>query len=349
MPSIAITPEVEDLARKGAWFVYSVSGGKDSGASMHAVDAWLDVMGHPRGRRLALHADLGRAEWTDTLDTVRRICARIGVDLEVVSQKNDLAWRFEDRWRRSLLRYQAMETINVVPPWSSSSLLYCRSEQKLVPLSSRKAKIRTDLPVVGIVGIRREESSRRAHAPISQVDGEMRRRNGRDGILWHPIADWKMQDVFDYHQKNEIPLHRAYALGSSRLSCALCVLASKNDLMVSITKGKNHDILREYTSLEIRSGFSFQSNAWLCDLAPEGMIDHKRLSEAKSIAEERNAAQALIPRDILRTKSIGNIEEDDAELLAGVRRRILDLYGLKPYGVTADEIMRLSRGELIDA
>lgn len=349
MRKIALTPEIEDLARAGAWFVYSVSGGKDSGASLHAADTWLDSIGHPRERRLALHADLGRAEWPDTLDTVRAVAARVGVPLEIVSQKNDLVWRFEDRWRRSLIRYERLETINMVPPWSSSSLLYCRSEQKLVPLSKRKAALPGGMPVVGIVGLRRQESSKRAKTPICAPDGEMKRRNGRDGVLWHPIADWTADDVFDYHHKHSIPLHRAYGLGSTRLSCALCTIASRHDLTTSIVKGENHAVLRDYVSLELRSAFSFQPSTWLADLAPPEFVDSALLREAKMMAAERTAAQALIPRHVLRAKSIANIDAHDAAALAGVRKRITDLYGIAPYGTSASEIMRLSGGELTDA
>lgn len=346
---IALTPEIENLARRGAWFAYSVSGGKDSGASMHVADRWLDSVGHPRDRRIALHADLGRAEWPDTLDTVRAVAAHVGTPLEIVSQTNDLIWRFEDRWRRCLVRYGLLETINVVPPWSSSSSLFCRSEQKLVPLSKRKSKLSGDLPVVGIVGIRREESTKRSKTPIAVPDGEMIRRNGRAGVLWHPIVEWRTQDVFDYHHEHGVPLHRAYGLGSSRLSCALCVIASRHDLTTSIHKGGNLDVLRDYVALELRSAFSFQSSNWISDMAPEGLVDRRTLEDAKRIARERNEAQALIPRYILQEKSIANIQHGDAVILASVRRRISDLYGLAHYGTSADEIMRLAKGETSNA
>lgn len=339
---VATTPEIEDLARRHAWFAFSVSGGKDSGSTLHAANAWLDSVGHPRSRRIALHADLGRAEWPDTLDTVRSVAAYVGTPLEIVSQTNDLAWRFEDRWRRSLDRYARLETINMVPPWSSSSLLFCRSEQKLVPLSKRKAKLPGDLPVVGVVGLRRQESRKRASTPIVAPDGEMKRRNGRDGLLWHPIVDWSTEQVFEHHAANGIPLHRAYGLGSTRLSCALCTIASKGDISTSIHKGGNIGIATIYGSLEIRSAFSFQTAGWLSDVLAEGVIDRERLDEAKYIAAERVAQQLRIPREVLRSKTIRNIQPEDAAVLADVRRRISSLYGIAPFGTTADEIMQLS-------
>lgn len=348
-PRIALTHEIEELARMGAWFAYSVSGGKDSGASMHSVNTWLDSIGHPAERRIALHADLGRAEWSDTLDTVRAVAAHVGTPLEVVSQKNDLVWRLEDRWRRSLLRYAALETINLVPPWPSSSLLFCRSEQKLVPLSRRKASLPGGLPVVGVVGIRREESPRRAKAEVVSPDLEMKRRNGREGLLWNPIIDWTAQEVMNYHERHGIPLHRAYRLGSTRLSCALCAIASRHDLLTSIHKGGNLKILQAYSSLELKSAFSFQPATWISDLAPDGMVSVRQLAEAKRIATERQEAQALIPRHVLRAKSIRNIVEEDAVTLATVRKRISNLYGIVHHGTSAEEILQLSKGLMVHA
>lgn len=340
---VETTPDIDRLAAEGAWFGFSVSGGKDSGASLHAANAWLDSRSHPRERRIALHADLGRAEWPETLDTVRSVAAHVGIRLEIVSQKNDLVWRFEDRWRRSLERYAALETINMVPPWSSSSLLFCRSEQKTTVLSRRKAGLSGDLPVVGVVGLRRDESVKRSKTPTTSPDGEMIRRNGRQGVLWHPIAHWSTEQVFRYHRDHGIPLHRAYSLGSTRLSCALCTIASRGDLLTSIHKGLNHAVTAAYTALELRSAFSFQSGGWLSEMAPEGMVDERLLSHAKKMATERVRLQAEIPVHVLRAKSIRNIQMEDAAVLAGVRQRISDLYGVEVIGTHADEIMALSR------
>lgn len=341
---IATTPELEKLAKEGAWFVFSVSGGKDSGAALHAGNAWLDKMGHPRTRRLALHADLQRAEWPETLDTVRRVADHVGIRCDTTVQNKDLVWRFEDRWRRCLLRYTELETIALPTPWSSSSSLFCRSEQKEVSLSRYKAKLAGTMPVVGVTGLRRQESARRAGIEICSNDGAMQRRNNRYGLLWNPIAEWSAQEVFDYHAAHGIPLHRAYSLGATRLSCAYCVLASRNDLTVAYTSGENLPTYRAYVSLEIRSAFSFQPSSWLSDLAADDQTDRQALALAKEIASERRALQAELPTTLLKAKSIHNIERRDAETLARVRNRIGELYGIRPKGTDAEEIMLLSQG-----
>ena len=66
MPNLANDSEIIGAIRAGARIVFNVSGGKDSSAAMFAVNLYLDLLGHPRARRMAIHADLGRAEWAST-------------------------------------------------------------------------------------------------------------------------------------------------------------------------------------------------------------------------------------------------------------------------------------------
>src|SRR3546814_13630373 len=72
-PLPAMDDWVLAAVRRGAWFAFNLSGGKDSTASAHAALALLDALGHPRDRRIAIHADLGRAEWRSTRSEERRV------------------------------------------------------------------------------------------------------------------------------------------------------------------------------------------------------------------------------------------------------------------------------------
>ncbi|MFX9593167.1 hypothetical protein ABTO86_19345, partial [Acinetobacter baumannii] len=82
--NVAIDDPIIDAIARGAWFAFNLSGGKDSTASAQAAIALLDHMGHPRARRIAIHADLGRAEWRSTPATVAVIAQRLGLPLVVV-------------------------------------------------------------------------------------------------------------------------------------------------------------------------------------------------------------------------------------------------------------------------
>jgi hypothetical protein len=72
---------------------------------------------------------------------------------------------------------------------------------------------------------------------------------------------------------------RAYALGNQRLSCSLCPLASRNDLINGVAWNSDH--FRDISSLERRSGFSFQSSQWLSDLGDLSPEEQEELDEAK--------------------------------------------------------------------
>ena len=77
-------------------------------------------------------------------------------------------------------------------------------------------------------------------------------RKGRFALSWHPIHHWSLEDVWTYngtstedvahrstlYQAGRVkqavsgfPCHWVYATGNTRLSCALCVLASTHDIL----------------------------------------------------------------------------------------------------------------------
>lgn len=106
IPPLAMGSEIIGAIRQGAWIVFNLSGGKDSSAAMVAANIHLDRIGHPRDRRLAIHADLGRAEWASTPDMVERIARYGGVPLTVVRRAaGDLVDRWVQRFENGKRRY----------------------------------------------------------------------------------------------------------------------------------------------------------------------------------------------------------------------------------------------------
>ena len=55
-PSIAADRLVHDTLKGEPVIAFSVSGGKDSAAATVATNAYLDLHGHPRSRRVLIHA-----------------------------------------------------------------------------------------------------------------------------------------------------------------------------------------------------------------------------------------------------------------------------------------------------
>ena len=79
LPPIPRDPTIKAAIRAGTELVFNLSGGKDSGAETFATIAWLDAIGHLRERCLAIHTDLGRAEWASTPATVATVAPAAGL------------------------------------------------------------------------------------------------------------------------------------------------------------------------------------------------------------------------------------------------------------------------------
>lgn len=302
IPDLAIGSEIIGPIRDGAWIVFNLSGGKDSSAALFAVSLLLDQLGHPRERRLAIHADLGRAEWQSTPAMVERIAALAGVPLIVVGRAaGDLVDRWTQRFESGKRRYAALELYHLIGPWSSASLRFCQSEMKAAVIGPAIARRLKGERVVSVLGLRRDESHNRAAIPIAKADHRYARPGNRNGTamsIWHPIADWSAADVFRAHALLGIPLHEAYTdWGSTRLSCRYCIFASAHDLQASAAAPANADVYRELVGLEARSTFPFQPTRWLADAAPHllGFELSAAVAQAKADQLERRQIEAAMP------------------------------------------------------
>ena len=155
--SIAIDPKIEKALSHGAWVIFNLSGGKDCGAVSSRTMRYLDSVGHPRDRRFAIHADLGRAEWEFTPAQVRKQAAALGLRLDVVRAKSgDLVDRFENRWRLGLNAYVDLRLYNLRGPWASPSLKFCQSEKKIQVMGPHLARELRGHTIINVVGIRRD-------------------------------------------------------------------------------------------------------------------------------------------------------------------------------------------------
>jgi 3'-phosphoadenosine 5'-phosphosulfate sulfotransferase (PAPS reductase)/FAD synthetase len=180
----------------------------------------------------------------------------------------------------------------------SSPIGFELKAQVIGPALARRFRGET---VVSVIGLRREESPARRFTPISRQDHRFAKPGNRAGtrmLVWHPLVDWSATDVFAGHDAYGLPLHEAYArYGSSRLSCAFCVLASAADLGAAASALGNRDLYRHLVGLEANSNFSFQPSRWLADVAPGLLSDGlaRRIGDAKAAASERRGLEAGMP------------------------------------------------------
>lgn len=348
LPGLALTPEILRAIRDGAWIVFNLSGGKDSSAAMAAVNLFLDLLGHPRARRMAIHADLGRAEWASTLETVERVAAEAGIPLTVVRRPaGDLVDRWIQRFESGKRRYEALETYNLIGPWSSASLRFCQSEMKAAVIGPAVARMHQGAQVISILGLRRDESHNRASIPIARVDERYAKAGNRHGtrmMIWNPLADWTSDDVFRAHRLLGILLHEAYTTwGSSRLSCRYCIFASLQDLEASASAPANAEVYRELVGIEARSTFPFQPTRWLADVSPRLLSAGLRsdVARAKADRDERRRLEASMPAGLRYVKGWPPRlpSQSEAEDIAAARRVILARHSLSERFPTASSVI----------
>jgi 3'-phosphoadenosine 5'-phosphosulfate sulfotransferase (PAPS reductase)/FAD synthetase len=330
LPELSITPEVTELIAKGSPVAIGVSGGKDSCAVAFAFNDYLDAVGH-KGERILIHSDLGRTEWKDSLPTCERLAKALNLELVVVRRESgDMLARWQQRWRNNVTRYQNLECVKLILPWSTPSMRFCTSELKTAIISRYLAKRFKGQAIISANGIRREESPNRAKSPIYKS----KEANSTTTIIdYHPILDFTKRDVFALLNSKAFPLHEAYTVyGTTRVSCCYCIMSSLDDLIASSQCPDNQDVYREMVHLEIESTFSFQSNQWLGDIKPDLLTgdSFERLAFAKQRASARERIESRIPKHMLYVKGwpVAVPTYSEAEMLAEIRLAVAELLGI---------------------
>lgn len=328
MPLAANTAEIDALIAAGAPVAIGVSGGKDSQAAALATFAYLDSKGHT-GPRVLVHADLGMVEWNASLPVCEKLAAHLGAELIVVRRKaGGLMERWEARWQSSLRRYINLETVALVLPWSTPSMRFCTSELKTHPIRAELKRRFKRCVFINVTGVRREESSARAKAVISNTDAA-------GNLDWRLILDWKETEVFDFIAERGLDVHEGYTeFGMSRISCRFCIMSSAADLAAASAATESHDLLRRMVDLEIASTFAFQGHKWLGDVAPHLLGDDRRI--AFENAKVRGAFRAALERKLTKEMRYVSgwptrmLTDEEAALLAHTRKLVGEVIGIAP-------------------
>jgi len=330
-PALEITPEIKELLALRMPVAIGVSGGKDSAVVTAETAAHLKRVGH-KGPCILIHSDLGRIEWEDSLPACERLAHRYNLELVVVRrQAGDLIDRWLTRWRNNCDRYSQLQCVKLILPWSTASMRFCTSELKTAIICRELVRRYPGQTILSVSGIRRQESTARAIAPICAPQVKLVNTTySTCGYDWHPLLAWSLEDVLAYHRVYNIPLHEAYTrYGTTRVSCTFCILSSLHDLIQSATCLENHDIYRELVELETVSTFSFQSERWLGDIAPHLLSEEMltRLSEARKRARQREQVEGQIPKHLLYTRGWPTIMPtfQEAVLLSRIRRNVAEI------------------------
>ncbi len=213
--------------------VVASSAGKDSQAMLDHV-ARLATSAGVLDRVTIVHNTLGRTpggldvEWPGAAELAAEQAAAYNVRYrETARPKGGLIAQLLNERRR----------------WPSSSARWCTSDQKTGQAMTLVTRLVRETGITGrtvrvlyCLGLRAEESAGRARKPVLEVD-----RPRSSGVRHHP----------------------AYDLGMSRASCALCVLASKPDLIRACQL--RPDLAAEYADIEDQLGHRFRSDASIRD------------------------------------------------------------------------------------
>lgn len=297
--AVDVTPEIAAAADAGAVFVFNISGGKDGLCAADAANRWLDSVGHPRHRRYAMHADLGRTEWPETPGYVDDQSTYLGTPLILVRRElGDLVALWEQRYADGLPLYDELVQIRLRGPWSGPGQKFCQAAMKRDQFVKTLRRRFPSDTVVCVIGVRRDESRDRAKAETFSLESRLSTPGRTIGLNWNAIAHWTTAEVYAYAEARRLPMHEAYARwGSSRLSCALCVFASKSDIRAALAHSGNHPLYHTLVGIENRTGFPFQRGAWLSDVRPDLLARDEMAAAgaARAYSDERKAIESLVP------------------------------------------------------
>lgn len=235
--------------------VINTSGGKDSTAAIWEISRMAARQGYSRGRIHLSHQILKRVEWPGTMALVRQHAKFFGMELHTSKQRNAYGEEL------SLLDYALQRG-----KWPSAQQRWCTSDFKrgpgarVVRMLSRRFNARR---ILHVFGFRAEESPSRAKRPVLQVNTQLR-CNGREVHDYLPIHDWTVDEVWDTIKTHNIPYHHAYRLGMPRLSCAFCIFAPKDALVIAGIH--NPQLLEEYIAVEKQINYSFKNGFWISEV-----------------------------------------------------------------------------------
>ena len=101
---------------------------------------------------------------------------------------------------------------------------FCTSELKEYPIVAQMVlPMLRKGPVLQWLGIRAEESLRRAKQPRFN-------HHESGSVLWRPIFRWTLKDVWEQHRRHAIKPNTLYGMGMNRVGCMPCINCRKSEL-----------------------------------------------------------------------------------------------------------------------
>jgi 3'-phosphoadenosine 5'-phosphosulfate sulfotransferase (PAPS reductase)/FAD synthetase len=262
------------------------SAGKDSQAMLTYLVELAAAQQVSTDRFLVVYANLGRVVWKGTKELAAEHAAAYGLRFAVVGRAEDLLDQVVTR--HETLRAKGDTT---TPAWPSSTARYCTSDQK----TSQVAKLMTaevtawrartgetrPMRILNCLGLRAQESAARAKKVPLHRDSAS---NGkREVTRWLPIFTWtarkhpwgtERDDVWTTIKRSGLRWHAAYDQGMPRLSCVLCVLGGRQELVLAARL--NPELAQDYLAVEQRIGHTFRQDVSMAQIVAESLLPEQR-------------------------------------------------------------------------
>lgn len=296
---------IREALQQGATLSVSVSGGKDSQAMLRLARSWelpnrLEVVHADLGRAEWPQTPQHVEEICEGLDltVVRRaggdLVQRIEQRLKSVSTIDptkpakpfwpSAAQRYctSDMKRGPIHKHQrALGRNDLIV-----SLVGMRAEESRTRAKKSPVTVEKKITAADLRNLKPDEALRRWILKKKRETSWS--PAGRLVLTWLPLHEWPIGDVWHWlessteevavrqelYRKGDVEAalagwiaHPAYVFGNERLSCALCILGSINDLC----NGRKHhpELFRQYVDLEDVSGYTFKEGLSLKDLPNE--------------------------------------------------------------------------------
>ena len=255
--------------------IISISGGKDSQMILGVMMDRIKAQGYAGSVR-AIHADTG-AEWPQSLPHCEMLCDHYGIPLDVAIPFRALPEHMERRcgivkqWNIDHEAKILAGDEKKRAGWASSACRYCTSDCKRAPIDK---VVRGAFParstgssILSVTGERRQESAHREKLP--ELEPHKRLTAGsRVVTMYRPILDYTLDQVWAHIASTGLPRHVAYDKGNKRLSCAICVLASDDDIRNGAAECP--DLAEHYLRIEREYGFTMKNGKSLAQILALG-------------------------------------------------------------------------------
>jgi 3'-phosphoadenosine 5'-phosphosulfate sulfotransferase (PAPS reductase)/FAD synthetase len=261
--------DVPDLASYD-FIVVSISGGKDSQVMLWHVVRLLAEHGL-LDRLVVLHCDLGESEWEGTGELAREHARLAGARFILTSRIGGTAKKDSSVYRKGETYGSILDYAERRGSWPAPGPRWCTSEFKRGPASTVYTALAREWRQAGgsgrpcrildCQGLRAAESPGRAKLGALTV----RKSNGAQHVdTWLPIHRLSEAQVWADIRTSGWVHHYAYDLGMPRLSCAFCIFASRDVLLLA--GEHNRDLLDRHVAVEERIGHTFKAKLALGDV-----------------------------------------------------------------------------------